>query len=143
MLGATAGATTVFVLARTVLADPLRRLLRGRRREVESTRLANAFTWIVALRLMPLFPFVVVNLVPAFAGVGIRTYVLATLLGIIPGTAVFAYLGAGLGEVFERSPTFDPASALTPETITALVGLSVLSMAPVVYRRVKGRSAAN
>ena len=77
------------------------------------------------------------NLVPAVLGVPLRTYVLGTVIGIIPGSFVFASVGAGLGSVFDTKADFSPASALTPEVITALIGLSVLSLIPVVYKKVK------
>ena len=60
----------------------------------------SATSW--SLRLVPLFPFFVVNLVPAFLGVPLRTYALGTFLGIIPGTFVFVSVGAGSGQRVRR-----------------------------------------
>ena len=84
-----------------------------------------------------------VNLVPAFLGVPLRTYVIATFVGIIPGTFVFASVGAGLGSVFENAEAFTLAGVLTPEVITALVGLSLLSLLPVAYKQLRRGRAAN
>jgi uncharacterized membrane protein YdjX (TVP38/TMEM64 family) len=81
----------------------------------------------------------VVNLVPAFLGVRLRTYVLATFIGIIPGSLVYASVGAGLGSVFDRSEAFSPSSILTPEIVVALLGLAVRALLPVVYRKLRGR----
>ena len=93
------------------------------------------------LRLIPLFPFFVVNLVPAFLGVPLRTYVIGTLLGIVPGSFVFATVGAGLGSLFDSNEAFTAAGILTPEIVTALVGLSLLSLLPVAYKKIKARRA--
>ncbi len=69
----------------------------------------------------------------------LRTYVIGTFLGIIPGVLVFAFAGAGLGSVFDSTESFSLASVLTPEVITALAGLSVLSLVPVVYKKLRAR----
>jgi uncharacterized membrane protein YdjX (TVP38/TMEM64 family) len=83
----------------------------------------------------------IVNLVPALLGVSLRAYVLATFIGIIPGSFVYASVGAGLGSVFDRNESFSPASALRPEIVVALVGLAVLAVVPVLYRKLKPRPA--
>ena len=77
------------------------------------------------------------------SGLPLRTYALGTFVGIIPGTFVFATIGAGLGSVFDSMEEFSLRGALTPEVITALVGLSVLSLLPIVYKKFKsGREAS-
>ena len=93
------------------------------------------------LRLIPLFPFFVVNLVPAFLGVRLRTYVIGTALGIIPGSFVFASIGAGLGTLFDMTTggEVELSGVLTPEIVTALVGLAALSLLPVAYKKYKAR----
>jgi uncharacterized membrane protein YdjX (TVP38/TMEM64 family) len=93
--------------------------------------------------LVPTFPLFVVNLVPAFLGVPLRTFVLATILGIIPGTFVFASIGAGLGSIFDSMEAFSLRGALTPQVITALIGLAVLSLIPVTHEKVKARRASS
>ena len=91
----------------------------------------------MVLRLVPLFPFFVVNIAPAFAGVSVRTYAVATFFGIIPGTFVFAQVGTGLGSIFDAGEEFTASNILTTEIVIALVGLAVLSLIPVVYKRFK------
>jgi hypothetical protein len=105
------------------------------------------------LRLAPIFPFWLVNLAPALLGVRLRTYVIATVLGILPGTFAFALLGAGLDsalavhrEAFKacletadrQNCTFglDPASLLTPELIIAFAVLAVVALIPAMIKRV-------
>ena len=96
--------------------------------------------YLLVLRLIPLFPFWIVNLVPAFLGVPLRTYVLGTFIGIIPGSFVFASVGAGLGSVLDSGQEFAPSSVLTPQIVIALVGLALLALLPVGYRKWKRRA---
>jgi uncharacterized membrane protein YdjX (TVP38/TMEM64 family) len=135
VVGATIGATLVFLFARTLFGDnaldrfgaPAARLADGIRR--------NAGSYLMVLRLVPLFPFFLVNLVPAFVGVPLVTYVLTTFFGIIPGTAVFSLAGAGLGSVLDQGGAITPGSVLTPQIIGGLVGLAGLSLAAIPLKR--------
>ncbi|MGH6719291.1 MAG: TVP38/TMEM64 family protein, partial [Alphaproteobacteria bacterium] len=135
VVGATAGATAIFLIAKTVLGDPLRARAGPWLKRMEDGFRADGLNYLLVLRLVPLFPFFVVNIVPAFLGVGLRTYVIGTFFGIIPGTFVFASVGAGLGSVLESDAEFSAASVLTTEVVIALVGLAALALAPVAYRR--------
>jgi uncharacterized membrane protein YdjX (TVP38/TMEM64 family) len=139
VIAATIGATLVFLIARTAFGEPLRARAGPFLKRMEAGFRENALSYLLVLRLIPLFPFFVVNLVPAFLGVSLRTFVTGTFMGIIPGTFVYASVGAGLGSVFDRSEEFSPASVLTPEIVTALIGLAVLALLPVVYRKIKAR----
>jgi uncharacterized membrane protein YdjX (TVP38/TMEM64 family) len=134
--GATIGATLVFLLARRVLGEraTLDRLGPQAGRLAEAIR-RNAASYLLVLRLVPLFPFFLVNLVPAFVGVRLSTYVLTTVFGILPGTFVFSLAGAGLGGVLDAGGTFDARSVLTPEVIGALLGLALLSLAAIPLRK--------
>jgi uncharacterized membrane protein YdjX (TVP38/TMEM64 family) len=78
-----------------------------------------------------------VNLVPAFLGVKARDYILATFVGIIPGSFVFVSVGTGIGSVFDRGETFSASSILTPEILIALFGLGALSLLPVAFKYFK------
>ena len=90
--------------------------------------------------IVPAFPFFLVNLVPAFLGVPTKTYVLATLIGIIPGGFVFASVGAGLGSIFDQEGDIGLADVMTFEIILAMIGLGVLALLPVVAKRFFGRN---
>src|SRR5207344_456760 len=96
----TLGAVILFAAARTAFADLLRARIGPWLDRVRNEFAAEGFSYLLFMRLVPVFPFFVVNLVPAFLGVSLRHYVLATLIGIIPGSFVFASVGAGLGSVF-------------------------------------------
>jgi uncharacterized membrane protein YdjX (TVP38/TMEM64 family) len=99
-------------------------------------------SYLLVLRLVPIFPFFIINLVPAFLGVPLSTFILGTFLGIIPGTFVYATVGAGLGSVFDAGGTFSLRGVLTPQIVTALVGLAVLALIPVVYKKLTAQRGA-
>lgn len=142
VVGATIGATLVFLFARRIFgADALDRLGPAAGRLAEGIR-RNAGSYLLVLRLVPLFPFFLVNLVPAFVGVRLPTYLWTTALGILPGTAVFSLAGAGLGTVLDSGGTLDLRSILTPEIIGALLGLAALSLAAIPLKARLGRGAA-
>jgi uncharacterized membrane protein YdjX (TVP38/TMEM64 family) len=131
VVGATIGATLVFLFAQHLFgADALDRLGPRARALGEGIR-RNAASYLLVLRLVPLFPFFLVNLVPAFVGVRLATYVVTTAFGILPGTAVFSLAGAGLGEVLAMGGAFDPRAVLTPRILGALLGLAALSLAAI------------
>jgi uncharacterized membrane protein YdjX (TVP38/TMEM64 family) len=139
VVAATLGATLVFLIAKTALGDPLRARAGPFLQRMEAGFQENALNYLLVLRLIPLFPFWIVNLVPAFLGVPLRTYALGTLIGIIPGSFVFASVGAGLGSVLDSGQEFSPSSVLTPQIVIALVGLALLALLPVAYRKWRGR----
>ncbi len=141
LIAATLGATLVFLIAKTALGDPLRARAGPFLKRMEAGFQEDAFNYLLVLRLIPIFPFWIVNLVPAFLGVPLRTYVLGTFIGIIPGSFVFASVGAGIGSVLDSGQDFSPSSVLTPQIVIALVGLALLALLPVVYRKLKTRPA--
>jgi len=140
VLSATIGATLVFLAARTAFGDLLRARAGPALRRMEDGFGRDAFSYLLMLRLVPLFPFFLVNLVPAFLGVRLRTYVAATLLGVIPATLVFTLAGCGLDRLVEGAGEVSLDSLLTTEMVAALSGLALLALAPVLYRRYARRS---
>jgi len=142
LIGATIGATAVFLAARTAFGDLLRAKAGSALQRMEEGFRRDAFSYLLALRLVPVFPFFLVNLVPAFLGVRLRTYVAATAIGIIPATFVFASVGNGLGAVFDAGDKPDVLGLLlTAPVLLPILGLAALALIPVVYRRLKGRPA--
>ncbi len=137
VLGATGGAVLLFLVARSALGEPLRaRAGPWLSRLAEGFR-ADAFNYLLALRLVPVFPFWLVNLVPALLGVRLSTFALATAIGIVPGSLVYASLGAGLGVVLERGEEPDLGLLLEPALLLPLFGLAVLALVPVLWRRLR------
>jgi uncharacterized membrane protein YdjX (TVP38/TMEM64 family) len=137
VIAATAGATVVFLIARTALGDSLRQKAGPAMRRMEAGFRDNALNYLLFLRLIPLFPFWLVNLVPAFLGVPLRTYVVATCIGIIPGSLVYASVGNGLGAVFEAGGTPDLGIIFRPQIMLPIVGLAILAILPVAYKKFK------
>ena len=135
IVGATTGATIVFLAARTALGDTLRRKAGPNIRKMEQGFRENAFSYLLILRLIPLFPFFLVNLAPAFLGVPLRTYMAATFIGIMPGTFVFASVGNGLGALFEQGREPDVGIIFEPQILGPILGLAVLALLPVIYRK--------
>lgn len=135
VVGATMGATIVFLAAKTALGDALRAKAGPGIRKMEKGFQENAFSYLMVLRLVPLFPFFLVNLAPAFLGVPLRTYMVATFFGIIPGTFVFASVGNGLGAVFDAGNDPNLGIIFQPEILLPILGLAALSLVPVIYRR--------
>ena len=86
-----------------------------------------------------MFPFFLVNLVPAFLGVRLRDYVLATFIGIIPATFVFAQVGTGLDSLLESGEELSAGSILSQDILTALFGLAALATLPLIYKKYQTR----
>ncbi|WP_170216569.1 TVP38/TMEM64 family protein [Allostella humosa] len=137
--GALVGATAVFLLARSTVGAALSERAGPWVQRMEAGLCRDAFSYLLALRLAPIFPFCVVNLVPALLGVPTRTYVLATAIGILPGTFVFAAVGAGLGSVLDSEEGLTAALMLKREVVLALGGLALLTLLSVAYRRYRRR----
>lgn len=136
LVAATGGATLVFLAARYLFADAARQKLGGRLRDLSDGFARDAFNYLLFLRLVPLFPFWLVNLAPAFTGIRLSTYVAATAIGIIPGAFVFANLGQSLGRIQST------AQLVSPETVVALALLGVLALVPVLARNFKRKKEA-
>jgi uncharacterized membrane protein YdjX (TVP38/TMEM64 family) len=140
VISATLGATVLFLIAKTALGDAWRARAGPWLQNMEAGFRDNALSYLLVLRLVPLFPFFIVNLVPALLGVPLSTYVLGTFVGIIPGALVYATVGAGLGSIFDAGGEFSATGILTPQVLLSLIGLAVLAMLPVVYKKCKTRA---
>ena len=140
VFGATAGATLLFLVARSAVGDGLRQRAGPFVKRMEDGFRRDAFNYLLFLRLVPVFPFWVVNLVPAFLGMRLGPYVIATLIGIIPGGVVYTAFGAGLGDLFDAGADANLKDVFTPTIIVALVGLGVLALVPIVVRRWRERA---
>ncbi|MGB0570707.1 MAG: TVP38/TMEM64 family protein [Alphaproteobacteria bacterium] len=139
VVGATVGATALFLIARTALGDLLHAKAGPFVSKMEDGFRANALSYLLVLRLIPLFPFWLVNLVPAFLGVSTTTYVVGTFFGIIPGTFIYASVGNGLGALIDAGQDPDLGIIFRPEILGPLVGMAVLVLLPVIYKRIQAR----
>jgi len=139
VVGATAGAVLLFLIARTALGEPLRARAGPWLSKMADGFRADAFNYLLVLRLVPIFPFWLVNLVPALLGVPLSTFALATAIGIVPGSLVYASVGAGLGVVLERGEEPDLGLLFEPAVLLPLLGLAALALLPVAWRRLRAR----
>jgi uncharacterized membrane protein YdjX (TVP38/TMEM64 family) len=137
IFGATLGATGLFLAARTALGEPLRARAGPSLQRMEQGFRDNALSYLLFLRLIPLFPFWLVNLVPAFLGVPLKTYIMGTAIGIIPGSLVYASVGNGLGAVFDAGKTPDLGIIFQPDILIPIVGLAILALIPIAYKKFK------
>ncbi len=139
VVAATAGATAVFLVARTSIGEALWERVKPFAGRMEEGFRDGEFNYLLFLRLLPVFPFWVVNLLPAFLGVKTRMYVMTTFIGIIPGTTVYNVIGDGLSEVFETGAEFSLENAVSTEIVVGLAGLAVIALLPVVVRKIRAR----
>lgn len=147
---ATTGAVGVFLLARSALGAPLARASGKRIEALRAGFQEDAMSYLLCLRLVPVFPFWLVNIAPAFLGVRLRDFFIATAVGIIPGTFAFALAGAGLDSILAaqaacaaQNPAsgacpaaLDPSSLLTPELLAALAALGAVALIPALVKKV-------
>ncbi len=142
LIGATLGATALFVFARTMMGENAMAHFGAKGAKLACAIRANAWSYLLMLRLLPMFPFFLVNVIPAFAGVRLGTFVVTTFFGIMPATVVFSLSGAGLGQVLDQGGGISIGAILTPGILAALGGLAVLALAAIPLKRRFGQDAA-
>jgi uncharacterized membrane protein YdjX (TVP38/TMEM64 family) len=165
VIAATAGATLIFLIARSSLGETLAERAGPRLAALRDGFQADALNYLLFLRLVPVFPFWLVNIAPALLGVSLKTYLIGTFFGIVPGTFAFAFLGAGLDSVIAAQRAsfqtcvsdatakgldpatacklgLDPSALVTPGLVAALVALGVLALVPIAAKKVLGRRSA-
>jgi uncharacterized membrane protein YdjX (TVP38/TMEM64 family) len=135
VVAATLGATILFVAARYLFADTARKRLGAFGERVNAGFTENAFSYMLFLRLVPVFPFFLVNLAPAFTSIRLPTFVFATAIGIIPGTFVFVNLGETLGRIDSLH------GLVAPEVLAGLGLLAVFALVPIVVRKLRSKNA--
>ncbi len=128
-IGATLGATLAFLAARYLLRDWVENKFGDRLGPIQAGFAQNAFSYLMTLRLIPAFPFFLVNLVSGLTRVNLGTYMLATSLGIIPGSFVFAFAGRQLGSINSLS------EIASPSVLLAFSLLGLLALMPIAYRK--------
>jgi len=134
-IGATIGATMAFLAARYLFRDWVERTFGDRLEPIQAGFATNAFSYLMTLRLIPAFPFFLVNLVSGLTRINGGTYVAATAVGIIPGSFVFAYAGRQLGTMN------DLGDIASPPVLIAMTLLGLLALLPVAYRHLSGKQS--
>lgn len=135
VVGATGGASIVFVAARGILAGFLAKRAGPFRDRLQDGFTRYGFAYLLALRLIPVAPFWAVNIIPAFTAIRLRTFIGATAIGIIPGVAVYTGIGRGFDQVLAAGQTPDLAIVTSPHILLPLFGLGLLALLPILYKR--------
>ncbi|MDH3196510.1 MAG: TVP38/TMEM64 family protein [Hyphomicrobiales bacterium] len=131
-VSATIGATIIFLAARTAFGDLLQRKAGDRILKLRDGFQEDSFNYLLFLRLAPIFPFWLINLAPALFGMRLGPYVLATFVGILPGTFAYAYFGQGISSAIDME-----GSVVSPELLIGLGALGLASLLPVVLKRIR------
>ena len=142
VMGATIGATAIFLAARWGFGEKLGARMEGSEGIVKKIKDGideNQWSMLFLIRLVPAVPFFMANLVPSFLEVPLRRFVISTFLGIIPGTVVYTSVGAGLGEVFARGETPNLGIIFEPAIILPIIGLCVLAALPIAIKALRGK----
>lgn len=138
---ATIGATLIFLAARWGFGDRMSARMdtsQGRIKRIKDGIDENQWSMLFLIRLVPVVPFFVANLIPAIVGVPLRRFVISTFVGIIPGAVVYTSVGAGLGEVFERGETPNLGVIFEPHILLPILGLCALAILPVILKALRG-----
>jgi uncharacterized membrane protein YdjX (TVP38/TMEM64 family) len=155
VVAATIGATCLFLIARFVFASVAQRRTGAWLDKMRAGFREDAASYMLFLRLVPIFPFWLVNLAPALLGVPLATFMWTTLLGVIPGTFAYALAGAGLDSlVAAQKQAFDacvsaggsackfdlsPGSLVTKELILAFAAIGIVALTPVVLKKMRAQ----
>jgi len=139
VISATLGASILFISVKTALRDWFRKRAKGWVKRMEEGFRRNAFSYLVFLRLVPIFPFWAINIAAALLEIEFRAFFLATLFGIIPATLVFASLGNGLESLFEKGKMPDLSLIFEPQILIPILALAILSLLPIAYKKLKAR----
>lgn len=134
-VGATVGATLAFLVARYLLRDWVEQKFGNRLGPIQEGFTKNAFSYLITLRLIPLFPFFLVNMVSGLTRVSVGTYMAATSMGIVPGSFVFAYAGRQLGTINSLK------EIASPNVLMAFTLLGLLALVPILYKKFAGKPA--
>ena len=134
VIGATIGAVAVFLAARAGFAGLIARAGPFVRRFEAGFR-RDGLNYLLVLRLIPIFPFWLVNLVAGAVGLRLWVYVVATFIGMMPVSLIYASLGNGIGTLAAAGRPPDLAVLYRPSVLLPILGLAALALLPVVYKR--------
>jgi len=130
-LSSTTGATMAFIGARYMFRDWIEKKYRGNLAKFSEGVAENGFSYLLFLRLVPIFPFFIINVVMGLTRVDLKTYVLASWIGMLPGTFVFIYAGAQLSGIASIG------SVMSGRVLLAFLMLGILALLPVFYKKTR------
>jgi len=132
-IGATVGATLAFLVARYLFHDVIQNKFGSRLEKINKELEAQGFNYLLFLRLVPVFPFFLINLGAGLTKMPLRTYFLGTMVGIIPGSFVFCNAGASLATITSMS------EVASPRVLGSFALLGMFALVPVLYQKFKRR----
>lgn len=135
VISATIGATLLFIAVKTAFAEQITNRASSWVTKMQSGFQEDAFSYLVTLRLIPIFPFWVVNIVPSLLGVKLKTYFIATFFGIIPGSAIYVAIGSGLGKTIANNQAPNLKIIFEPQILIPLIALGVIALSPILYKK--------
>lgn len=139
VLGATFGATLVFLIATTASSKIIEKWVGNRAQPFLSGFQKNELRYMFLVRLLPIFPFSLITISAAILGVRLTNFMLGTSLGMLPAVYIVSLAGASLSEVIDSGDTLSPSTIFTPQASAALVGLFCLVLAPTLIKWIKQR----
>ncbi|MBS0271199.1 MAG: TVP38/TMEM64 family protein [Proteobacteria bacterium] len=136
-ISATLGTTLLFLAVKTSFGEIFQKKASLWIKKMEKGFQENAFSYLLFLRLVPIFPFWAVTIVSALLDVRLKTFFIATFIGILPGTFVYSIVGNGLGALLKEGKTPDIYIILSPGIFLPLCGLALLALLPILYKNRK------
>lgn len=134
LTAATIGATIAFLVTRYLFHDAIQKKFGHRLATLNREMETAGLNYLLFLRLVPIFPFFLVNIAAGLTRMPLRTFIIGTLLGMIPGGFVYVNAGASLATMT------NPADAASPRVLGSFALLGLLSLAPVIYKKFTRRS---
>jgi uncharacterized membrane protein YdjX (TVP38/TMEM64 family) len=130
-IGATVGATAAFLVARYLFHNVIQKKFGPRLEKLNRELETRGLNYLLFLRLVPVFPFFLINLGAGLTRMPLRTFFLGTMVGIIPGSFVFCNAGASLA-------TIDSMSEIaSPRVLGSFALLGLFALVPVLYQKMK------
>ncbi|MBK2125265.1 TVP38/TMEM64 family protein [Fangia hongkongensis] len=140
VLSATIGATITYLAVKTAFAEALKEKAHGSIQKMRDGFRENEFNYLIFLRLLPIFPFFIINIAAGVLGVSLRAFFIGTLLGIIPGSFIYAWVGSGLGFALSQGESINMKIIFAPQILLPIIGLAILSIIPIVYKKLKAKN---
>ncbi|MFC4351429.1 TVP38/TMEM64 family protein [Fodinicurvata halophila] len=138
-IGPTLGGLLPYWAARYTFRDSFSRIAGTRAQALEGAFRDNALLYMMVLRLLPVMPVWLVNIIAGLLDVRWKVYVFGTAIGGFPCTLVWVVLGDGIGKTLEQGESITPAALLEPKIVAALTTLSLLALGAALFRQFRGR----
>ena len=137
VFSATIGAIIVYLAVKSALGNILKNKAKGNIEKMRNGFEKNAFNYLLSIRLIPVFPFFIINIVCGVLSIKFKDFCLATLIGIIPGSVIYVWVGTGFGYALQQGRELRLGIIFEPQFIMPIMALAVLSLIPTFYKKLK------